>query len=124
MNSCPKVSLAVIAVCLSLAILVLPSLTERLTEHAASPDAARIVQALVTSLSEAPDLTSDPDARAWLDGELDPAEGDRVARVDPSSLGSCHTKFALITCGRLPVSLSGLSSAGWCGSSEMLPAAL
>ncbi|WP_345428456.1 hypothetical protein [Actinoallomurus vinaceus] len=43
------------------------SLTERLTERAAPQDAAQLIQALVTSLSEAPDLTSDPDARDWLD---------------------------------------------------------
>jgi hypothetical protein len=43
------------------------SLTGRLTECARPQDAELLSQALYASLSQAPDLTSDPSARAWLD---------------------------------------------------------
>ena len=65
------------------------SLTERLTDHAASQDAARLIQALVTSLSEAPDLTSDPAARDWLNrmrGQYPPETAPRTKVMEPPSV--------------------------------------
>lgn len=69
-------------------------LTGRLTKDAAPQEATQLIRAFVTSLAEAPDLSADPESRAWLEEmrqefppEPAPPEPHPRTKVIPSPAG-------------------------------------